>query len=104
MVYEAGGGTVSRKGQLWQGDLAQHIEEQLIGVDSPESLLEWALDHPFFDDRDGLDPAEQTAIARALGLILQASEGEPAATRTSRAQLEELALSLWRHPGSGVQG
>ena len=95
---------MSRKGQLWQGDLAQHIEEYLTGADSPGSLLEWALDHPFFDDRDGLDPAEQAAIARALGLILQASEDEPAATRTSRAQLEELALSLWHHPGSGARG
>ena len=94
---------MSRKGQLWQGDLAQHIEEHLAGADAPDSLLEWALDHPFFDDRDGLDPVEQTAIARALGLILQASEDEPVATRTSRTQLEELALSLWRHPGSGVQ-
>lgn len=95
---------MSRKGQLWQGDLAQHIEEYLAGAGAPDSLLAWALDHPFFDDRDGLDEAEQAAIARALGLILQASEAEPAATRTGRAQLEDLAMSLWRHPGSGMQG
>ena len=95
---------MSRKGQLWQGDLAQHIEEHLAAPAAPAALLEWALDHPFFDDRAGLDPEEQMTIARALGLILQASEAEPGATRTSRVQLEELASSLWRHPGPGTQG
>jgi len=89
---------VSRTGQLWRGDLAQHIEEYLVGAVSSEALMDWAMDHPFFEDRSLLDQQEQAVIAQALGRILQMGDLEPQPTRTTDAQLAETAKMLWHLP------
>ena len=86
---------MSRKGQLWRGELAGHVEDHLAGRLTAGDLLDWALDHPFFDDRTGLDDEEQAALGAALGSILQMSEEEPEASRTTREQLEALVRRLW---------
>jgi len=86
---------MSRKGQLWRGELAQHIEEYLEGASTEEELLDWGLDHPFFDDQSELDSIELSLIGMALGRILQRSSVEAPATRTSNAQLREAVFMLW---------
>ncbi|HWE64394.1 MAG TPA: hypothetical protein VHB98_21995 [Chloroflexota bacterium] len=91
---------MSRKGQLWRGDLAQHIEDYLAGVVDAGELMEWALDHPFFDDQAGLDDEDRLALGEALGSILQLSEAEPAASRTTGEQLEAVVRRLWGRPSS----
>lgn len=86
---------MSRKGQLWRGELAQHIEEYLEGEAREEEFIDWALDHPFFDDHSDLDAVELSLIGMGLGRILQRSAAEPFATRTTDAQLREAMLMLW---------
>lgn len=78
---------MSRQGALWRGELAQHIEEYLDGTESYDALLDWAMDHPFFDEQRDLDAAERPLLAEALGRILQLSETEPLPTRTTRDEL-----------------
>lgn len=89
---------MSRKGQLWRGELAQHIESYLSGQEQAEELLDWALDHPFFDDQSELDDEEQRVLAEGLGRILQMSEAEPLPTRTTRADLAATVRRLWGTP------
>ena len=86
---------VSRKGELWRGDLAQQIDLYLQGQIDQEALIDWAMDHPFFEDQTLLDSAEQRVIAHALGSILQMDDEEPRASRTSRQQLDALLDVLW---------
>ena len=86
---------MSKKGALWRGELAQRISECLHGTLSSDDLLEWALDHPFFDDREQLSDEEQRLIAQALGTILQLAPDEPPATRTTPEQLAALIDLLW---------
>jgi hypothetical protein len=88
-----GGRRMSRKGQLWRGDLAEHIEEHLAGRLSAEDLVDWAIDHPFFEDRTDLDEADQRVIGSALGFVLQIAE--PNDTRTTPAQLRDVVEALW---------
>jgi len=93
---------MSRKGALWRGELAQRIAECLAGSLSSEDLLEWALDHPFFEDREQLSDDEQRIIAQALGTVLQMAPSEPPGTRTSLEQLAALVEVLW--PGYHAAG
>lgn len=86
---------MSRKGAVWRGELAQRIEERLQGAITADDLVAWAVDHPFFDDREELSPDEQRLLGRALGLILQSADDEPLPTRTTPEELAELAQSLW---------
>ena len=86
---------MSRKGQLWRGDLAQHIEEYLAGENSAGDLLDWAMDHPLFEDQTDLGDEDQAVLAQGLGLILQMSEDEPEESRTTREQLLEVVELLW---------
>ncbi len=74
---------MSRKGALWRGEPAQRITECLAGALPAEDLLAWALDHPFFEDREQLSDDEQRLIAQALGTVLQMAPDEPFATRTT---------------------
>ncbi|HXT34516.1 MAG TPA: hypothetical protein VN837_02970 [Chloroflexota bacterium] len=91
---------MSRKGAVWRGELAQRIEEHLQGAISADDLVIWAVDHPFFEDREELSPDEQRLLGKALGMVLQSADDEPPATRTAPEQLAELAKSLWggEHP------
>lgn len=90
---------VSRTGQLWRGELAQRIESYLRGEEDADTLVDWAMDHPFFDDRSELDPQDQRVLGQGLGLILQLSEAEDAASRTSRADLARVLPELWGTAG-----
>jgi hypothetical protein len=90
-----GCGFVSRKGELWRGDLAQHIEDYLKGAEAPEALIDWAIDHPFFEDRTDLSDDEQRTIAYALGTVLQMDSSEPLETRSTDAQLQDAIEILW---------
>lgn len=83
---------MSRLGQLWRGDLAQQIEEYLAGALTEDALVDWAMDHPFFDDQSELDRMEQGIIAQALGRILALGEVPPT-TRDALAQSVEV---LWQ--------
>ena len=87
---------MSRTGQVWRGDLAQHIEDYLAGHLTAEGLQDWAMDHPFFEDRSLLDAQDQAVIAHALGRILQLGDREPEDTRTTREQLLETVEVLWQ--------
>ncbi len=93
---------MSRKGALWRGELAQRVSECLNGALPAEDLVEWALDHPFFEDREQLSDDEQRIIAQALGTVLQMAPDEPAATRTTLEQLAALIEVLW--PGFHAEG
>ena len=86
---------MSRKGDVWRGELALRITECLDRMLPPDELLDWALDHPFFEDRDQLSEEEQRLIGQALGAILQLAEDEPPATRTTPEQLAALVETLW---------
>jgi len=86
---------MSRQGEVWRGELAERIDEHMAGLISVDDLLGWALDHPFFEDRESLSPDEQRLLGRALGTILQAAADEPLATRTTPEQLAVLARELW---------
>ena len=87
---------MSRKGELWRGDLAMHLEDHLSGELSTDDLIDWAMDHPFFEDREQLSDAEQRVIAHALGRILQMTDDEPPATRTTPDELADTVEILWQ--------
>jgi hypothetical protein len=93
---------MSRKGALWRGELAQRITECLSGTFPADDLLEWALDHPFFEDREQLGADEQRIIAQALGTVLRMAPDEPFSTRTTLEQLAAVVEVLW--PGFQADG
>jgi hypothetical protein len=80
---------------LWRGELAQRITECVEGMLPPAELQDWALDHPFFDEREELDGEEQRIIAQALGTILEMAPDEPSAKQTTLEQLSDLIDPLW---------
>ena len=59
---------MSRKGELWRAEIAQRIGEYLDQQLSAEGLTDWAIDHPFYDDRIDLSEEEQRLIAYGLAL------------------------------------
>lgn len=87
---------MSRKGQLWRGDLAQRIEGFLAGSESADELMDWALDHPFFEDQSELDDEDQRAIAMGLGRILELESHDLGSAGTSREQLADALALLWQ--------
>ena len=97
---------MSRKGALWRGELAQRIAERLDGTLADEDLLDWALDHPFFEDREQLSDEEQRLIAQALGTVLRMAPDEPRATRTTLEQVAAQVELLWPgfHADDGPSG
>jgi hypothetical protein len=86
----------SRKGEVWRGEIAQHIESYLAGETSAAELADWAMDHPFFDDRSDLTEDDQRIIALGLGSVLQFDPTEPDESRTTEHQLREAVVLLWR--------
>ena len=81
---------------MWRGELAQHIESYLAESLTREELTDWAMDHPFFDDRADLDEIDQRVLAMGLGTVLQLDPSEPPASRTSPEQLRLIVSALWR--------
>jgi len=86
---------MSRKGELWRAEIAQRIGEYLDQQLSAEGLTDWAIDHPFYDDRIDLSEEEQRLIAYGLALALQVVQLEPVQTRTTAQQLRAAASALW---------
>jgi hypothetical protein len=87
---------MSRKGQLWRGELAEQIDAHLAGNLTAADLVDWAIDHPFFEDQTDLDESDQRIIAYALGHILELDESEPDGARTTQEELAEAVEVLWQ--------
>lgn len=86
---------MSRQGELWRAEIAEYVEEYLAGRLSIEALLDWSMDHPFFDQEADLDGDEQLLLGGALGAILQLDAREPIGSRTTRPELRRLLALLW---------
>jgi len=87
-------GNPTRRAQLLRLELADQIrlflEDELPG----ERLMDWALDHPFYEDRGELAPEDNKIIGLALGRILTMGSEEPLYQRTTREQLAETVQEL----------
>jgi hypothetical protein len=86
---------MSRQGELWRAEIAEQVEAHLGGQLSADELLDWCIDHPFFDQQADLDAGERALIGGALGAILQIDEQEPLGTRTTCQELRRLVAILW---------
>jgi hypothetical protein len=86
---------MSRRGELWRAEIAQRIGEYLDQQLSAEDLTDWAIDHPFYDDRIDLSEEEQRLIAYGLAVALQVDQIEPVQTRATARQLRAAASALW---------
>lgn len=86
---------MSRKGELWRAEIAQCIGDYLDHRLSATGLIDWAVDHPFYDDQSDLEVDEQRLIAVGLALALQLDESEPEETRTSVRELRAAESALW---------
>jgi hypothetical protein len=94
-MIDEGGCLGTRKGALWRAEIAQHVEEYLQGLGPASALVDWAVEHPFFDSQEGIGDADRQLIAFALGLALQLDPAEPLATRSTDDQLRALLTLLW---------
>jgi hypothetical protein len=94
---------MSRQGELWRAEIAEQVDAYLDGRLSADDLLDWSMDHPFFDQQADLDPAEQALLGGALGAILQLDEQEPLGVRTTRQELRRLVALLWGGMAPGGQ-
>ena len=79
--------TPSRRAQLWRLEIADQIRLFLDGEINGEALMDWAMDHPFYEDRAELSEDDITIIGAALGRILTMGPQEPLYQRTTREQL-----------------
>ncbi|MCA1598275.1 MAG: hypothetical protein LC769_04515 [Chloroflexi bacterium] len=86
--------TPNRRAQLLRLELADQIRLFLEGELPGEHLMDWAMDHSFYDDRSELSPDDTTIIGLALGRILTMGPEEPLYQRTTREQLAETVQAL----------
>jgi hypothetical protein len=86
---------MSRQGELWRAEIADQVTAYLGGRLGAGDLLDWSMDHPFFDQQADLDADEQALLGGALGAILQLDEQEPIGVRTTRQELRRLVTLLW---------
>jgi hypothetical protein len=84
----------TRRAQLLRLELADQIRLFLDGKTPGEQLMDWALDHPFYEDRAELSPDDNKVIGLALGRILTMGPEEPLYQRTTREQLAETVQEL----------
>ena len=84
----------SRRAQLMRLELADQIGFFLAGELDGDTLMDWAMDHPFFEDRAELSDADARVIGTALGRILTMGPQEPLPQRTTREQLAETVHEL----------
>ncbi len=84
----------TRRAQLLRLELADQIRLFLDGELPGERLMDWAMDHPFYDDRGELSPDDNKIIGLALGRILTMGPEEPLYQRTTREQLAETVQEL----------
>jgi len=88
--------TSSRRAQLLRLELSDQIRLFLAGQIEGEALMDWAMDHPFFEDhgRAELAREDQQVIGAALGRILTMGPEEPLYQRATREQLAESVRDL----------
>jgi hypothetical protein len=84
----------SRRAQLWRLELADQIRSFLDGSLHGDALIDWAMDHPFFDDRGDLSDDDARVIGAALGGILTMGPQVPLYQRTTREQLVQAIRDL----------
>lgn len=84
----------SRRAQLLRLELADQIRLFLDGAIEGEALMDWAIDHPFYEDRADLSADDARVIGTALGRILTMGPEEPLYQRTTREQLAESVRDL----------
>ncbi len=84
----------SRRAQLWRLEIADQIRLFLDGEIDGEALMDWAMDHPFYEDRAELSENDAKVIGAALGRILTMGPEEPLYQRTTREQLAESVRDL----------
>ena len=84
----------TRRAQLLRLELADQIRLFLDGALPGETLMDWAMDHPFYDDRAELSEEDNKVIGRALGRILTMGPEEPLYQRTTREELAETVREL----------
>ncbi len=84
----------SRRARLWRLELADQIRLYLDGTLDGDVLMDWAMDHPFYDDRAELSDDDARVIATALGRILTMGPEEPLYQRTTREDLIEAVREL----------
>jgi len=84
----------TRRAQLLRLELADQIRLFLDGELPGEHLMDWAMDHPFHEDRAELSEDDKGVIGRALGRILTMGPEEPLYQRATREQLAETVGEL----------
>ena len=84
----------SRRAQLMRLEIADQIRLFLAGGLDGAALMDWAMDHPFYDDRAELSADDARVIGAALGRILTMGPEEPLYQRTTREQLAESVQEL----------
>ncbi len=84
----------SRRAQMMRLEIADQIRLFLDGQTNGNLLMDWAMDHPFFDDRSDLSGDDLKAIGAALGRILTMGPEEPLYQRATREQLIESVQEL----------
>ncbi len=87
----------SRRAELLRLELSDQLRLFLDGHLDGVILMDWAMDHPFFEDaggRDDLDEEDQKAIGLALGRILTMGPEEPLYQRSTREDLIESVRAL----------
>lgn len=84
----------SRRAQLLRLELADQMRLFLAGDLDGETLMDWAMDHPFYEDRSELTEDDARIIGAALGRILTMGPQEPLYQRTTREQLAETVREL----------
>lgn len=75
-------------------ELADQIRLFLAGDLDGEALMDWSMDHPFYEDRADLSEDDARVIGAALGRILTMGPEEPLYQRTTREQLAETVQDL----------
>lgn len=86
----------SRRAQLMRLELADHIRLFLERQMDGEALIDWAVDHPFFEDRAELTDVDQQVLGEALGRVLTMGPEEPLAQRATREDLIQSVEKLAR--------
>lgn len=87
-------GASSRRARLIRLELADQITQFLAGGMDGNALIDWALDHPFYEDRSDLSSDDEQIVGAALGQILTMGPREPLFRRTTREQLAETVRAL----------
>ena len=84
----------SRRAQLLRLELADQIRHFLDGTLDGAAMIDWAVDHPFYEVRTDLSDDDARVVGRALGRILTMGPEELLHQRTTREHLAESVCDL----------